>query len=65
MKYKVQKEGLFWYGYEWREYKIKTGGYWWYIMNSISFSKRSCMKKLKRYHENRDCTARKIEEFEL
>lgn len=65
MKYKVQKEGLFWYGYEWREYKIKSGGYWWYIMNSISFFKRSCMKKLKRYHENRDCTARKIEEFEL
>lgn len=65
MKYKVQKEGAFWYGYEWREYAIKTGGYWGYIMNSMSFTKRGCMKKLKRYHECNNCNARKIEEFEL
>ena len=64
MKYKVQKEGVFWYGYVWHTDHIGNKG-WLYISDSMSFSKRGCMKKLKRYHENRDCTARKIEEFEL
>lgn len=65
MKYRVQKESVFWYGYIWREYETNVGGYWLYISDSRSFTRCGCMKKIKRYHEYDNCNARRVEEFEL
>lgn len=62
MKYKITKEDNFWRGYEWSE----TKNCWYYIDNSISFTKFGCKYFVKKYHKKFKEKPKDIsEEFEL
>lgn len=62
MKYKITKEDNFWRGYEWSE----TKNCWYYIDNSISFTKFGCKYFVKKYHKKIKEKPKDIsEEFEL
>lgn len=62
MKYKITKEDNFWRGYEWSE----TKNCWYYIDNSISFTKFGCKYFVKKYHKKSKEKPKDIsEEFEL
>lgn len=62
MKYKVEKDDSYWYGYKWDE-SIQR---WCYIENSISLTKLGCKYFVKKYHKkSKESLGCKSEEFEL
>lgn len=63
MRYKIQKEGCFWYGYEY----LCWFHDWRYIIGSVSFTKTGCKYAIKKYHKqfNKNSKIKYEEEFEL
>lgn len=63
MRYKIQKKGFLWYGYEY-SYSFHD---WKYIFGSVSFTKTGCKYAIKKYHKqsNENTKIKHEEEFEL
>lgn len=61
MKCKVQKEGLFWYGYQ--ELEGENGKFWDHVIGTCAFTKFGCKRSLRRLLAPLE--PKGIEEFEL
>ena len=62
MKYRIEKENGWWYGYIWDDIDKE----WDYISGSASFTKIWCKHFIKKYHSKiKTGSKNKFEEFEL